>query len=136
MLVPRGSSLYGGPLPLTIAGVSEVLTGHDLAIVIGAQVFRYYPFVPGDYLPAGTDLLQVTADPHLAATAPVGDSLLGDAGVVLEQLLDLVEMPRDRQASPGLQRPSSGDLRRHRRHCCPAMSTLPSVRSSPTTLRS
>lgn len=107
---PEDHPLYGGPLPLTIAGVSEALTGHDLVIVIGAQVFRYYPFVPGDYLPQGTDLLHVTVDPHLAATAPVGDSLVGDIGVVLEQLIDLVEVPSDRQLPQGLQRPSQGDL--------------------------
>ena len=56
------------------------LHGHDLVLVIGAQVFRYYPYVAGEYLPEGTDLLQITADPHLAAVAPVGDSLLGDSG--------------------------------------------------------
>lgn len=27
---------------MTIAGVNEVLHGHDLVVVIGAQVFRYY----------------------------------------------------------------------------------------------
>ena len=49
-------------------------------------MFRYYPFVAGEYVPEGTEVLQITADPHLAATAPVGDSLLGDMGTVLEQL--------------------------------------------------
>lgn len=107
---PEDHALYAGPLPLTIAGVSDALAGHDVVIVIGAQVFRYYPFVAGDYAPEGTEILQVTADPHLAATAPVGDSLLGDVGIVLEQLRDLVQVPRDRQAPPGLQRPSLGDL--------------------------
>lgn len=107
---PEDHALYAGPLPLTIAGVSEALTGHDVVIVIGAQVFRYYPFVAGDYVPEGTEVLQVTADPHLAATAPVGDSLLGDVGIVLDQLRDLVQVPSDRQAPPGLQRPAVGDL--------------------------
>src|SRR5689334_13960681 len=44
---PEDHPLYGGPLPLTIAGVSEALSGHDLVIVIGSQVFRYYPYVAG-----------------------------------------------------------------------------------------
>lgn len=107
---PEDHALYAGPLPLTIAGINDALTGHDVVIVIGAQVFRYYPFVAGDYVPDGTEVLQVTADPHLAATAPVGDSLLGDVGIVLQQLRDLVQVPSDRQAPPGLQRPSVGDL--------------------------
>src|SRR5882757_7758188 len=39
---PENHRLYQGSLPMTIAGTAEVLRGHDLAIVIGAQVFRYY----------------------------------------------------------------------------------------------
>lgn len=64
--------------------------------VIGAQVFRYYPYVAGEYLPQGTDLLQITADPEVAGAAPVGDSLLGDPLLVLEQLTDLVSDHGDR----------------------------------------
>ncbi|CAN5675402.1 benzoylformate decarboxylase [soil metagenome] len=107
---PEDHPLYGGPLPLTIAGVTDALEGHDLVIVIGAQVFRYYPYVAGDYVPEGTEILQITTDPHLAAVAPVGDSLVGDVRSALEQLLDLVEVPAHRSAPPGLSRDSSGDL--------------------------
>jgi thiamine pyrophosphate-dependent acetolactate synthase large subunit-like protein len=53
---PEDHRLYQGPLPMTIAGATDVLRGHDLAIVIGAQVFRYYPYVAGDYLPEGTPI--------------------------------------------------------------------------------
>lgn len=107
---PEDHPLYSGPLPLTIAGIADAVRGHDLVIVIGAQVFSYYPFVPGEYLPEGTELLQVTVDPHLAAVAPVGDSLVGDMGTVLERLLDLVEVPSDRQAPPGLRRDLASEL--------------------------
>src|ERR1700736_3471733 len=81
---PEDHRLYQGQLPMTIAGVTEFLRGHDLAIVIGAQVFRYYPYVPGEYLPDGTELLQITTDPALAGAAPVGDSVLADALLALE----------------------------------------------------
>jgi benzoylformate decarboxylase len=87
---PENHRLHRGPLPMTIAGATEVMRGHDLVIVVGAQVFRYYPYVAGEYLPAGTDLLQITADPEIAGAAPVGDSLLGDPLLALEQLTDLV----------------------------------------------
>ncbi|KQY07366.1 benzoylformate decarboxylase [Mycobacterium sp. Root135] len=107
---PEDHPLYAGPLPLTIAGVNEAVTGFDLVVVIGAQVFSYYPYVAGEYLPEGTELLQITCDPHLAAVAPVGDSLVGDMNTVLEELLELVEVPADRQAPPGLTRDFSGDL--------------------------
>jgi benzoylformate decarboxylase len=98
MSFPEDHPLYAGPLPMTIAEVNQVMRGHDLVIVIGAQVFRYYPYVAGDYLPAGTDLLQVTVDPGLAAVAPVGDSLIGDVRMALEQLTALVDVPDNRPA--------------------------------------
>lgn len=85
---PEDHRLYAGPMPMTIAAVNEVVHGHDLVIVIGAQVFRYYPYVAGEYLPEGTDLIQITADPHLASVAPVGDSLLGNVRVALEELVE------------------------------------------------
>jgi benzoylformate decarboxylase len=93
---PENHRLYRGSLPMTIAGAAEIMRGHDLVFVIGAQVFRYYPYVAGEYLPQGTDLLQITADPEVAGAAPVGDSLLGDPLLVLEQLTDLVSDHGDR----------------------------------------
>ncbi len=93
---PENHRLYQGPIPMTIAGTEKVLRGHDLAIVIGAQVFRYYPYVAGEYLPEGTDLLQITNDPALAGAAPVGDSVLGDSLLALEQLVDMVDDHSDR----------------------------------------
>jgi benzoylformate decarboxylase len=87
---PEDHPLYQGQLPMTIAGVDEVLRGHDLVVVIGAQVFRYYPYVPGEYLPKGTELLHITSDPDVAGRAPVGESLLGDTRLALERLVDLV----------------------------------------------
>jgi benzoylformate decarboxylase len=87
---PENHPLYAGMLPLTIAGVAEVLQGHDLVVVIGAQVFRYYPYVAGEYLPQGSELLQITADPALAGAAPVGDSLISDTRLALEQLVGLI----------------------------------------------
>ena len=88
---PENHPLYRGMLPLTVAGVSEVLRGHDLVVVIGAQVFRYYPYVAGEYLPEGSELLHITADPRLAGAAPVGDSLIGDPRLALEQLVGLID---------------------------------------------
>src|SRR3954467_247283 len=94
---PEDHRLYQGPLPMTIAGAEKILRGHDLAIVIGAQVFRYYPYVAGEYLPEGTDLLQITSDPALAGAAPVGDSVLGDSLLALEPLVGMVDHHGERQ---------------------------------------
>jgi benzoylformate decarboxylase len=88
---PENHPLYKGMLPLTVAGVSEVLRGHDLVVVVGAQVFRYYPYVAGEYLPEGSELLHITADPSMAGAAPVGDSLLADPRLALEELVGLID---------------------------------------------
>ncbi|ORB75145.1 benzoylformate decarboxylase [Mycobacterium scrofulaceum] len=101
---PEDHPLYQGMLPMTIAEVNAVLRGHDLAIVVGAQVFRYYPYVAGDHLPAGTELLHITADPWLAGAAPVGDSLLGDTLLALRQLDPLIESKSDRPTPTPLDR--------------------------------
>jgi benzoylformate decarboxylase len=101
---PEDHRLYQGQLPMTIAGVADVMRAHDLVIVVGAQVFRYYPYVAGEYLPDGTELLQITADPGLAGAAPVGDSLLGDALLVLDQIVALIEERGDRPV-PAAQPP-------------------------------
>ncbi len=53
---PEDHPLFVGPLGMSAKTISDRLTGHDLVIVIGAEVFRYYPYVPGDYLPAGTEI--------------------------------------------------------------------------------
>lgn len=91
---PEDHALFQGFLPFAIAPLAEKLTGHDLIVVIGAPVFRYYPHVPGDYLPDGARLLHITDDPAEAARAPVGDSLIGDTGLALEALCAFVEPGR------------------------------------------
>jgi len=110
---PENHPLYQGLLPMTIAEVTETLRGHDLVVVIGAQVFRYYPYVPGEYLPEGTELLQITADPFLAGAAQVGDSLLSDTLLALRQLVPLIETKSGRPTPKPLDRsPGSGEPRR------------------------
>jgi benzoylformate decarboxylase len=82
--------------PMAIGPLSKKLRGHDLIIVVGAPIFRYYPSVPGDYLPEGAELLQITNDPYDASTAIVGDSLLSDAKLALEALNDAIQEVKSR----------------------------------------
>jgi benzoylformate decarboxylase len=77
---PENHRLYQGMLTSAIGPLCKQLDGHDVIIVLGAPVFRYYPFVPGDYIPAGARLFHVTDDPAEAARAPVGESVLADPG--------------------------------------------------------
>ena len=96
---PETHPLYAGGLPFAIAPLSRKLEGHDVAIVIGAPVFRYYPYVAGTYLPEGMRLLHVTDDAAEAGRAPVGDSMLSDPVLALESLTRLVE-PRTGSDAP------------------------------------
>ena len=87
---PETHPLYAGGLPFATKPLSDKLEGHDLAIVIGAPVFRYYPYVAGSYIPGGLRLLHITDDPIEVGRAPIGDSLLSDAVLALEGLINLV----------------------------------------------
>lgn len=86
---PQDHPQFQGLLPPAIGPLAEKLVGHDCVLVVGAAVFRYYPYVPGEYgyLPPGTRLLHVTDDPDEAARAPVGDSLVGDVGLACAGLI-------------------------------------------------
>lgn len=101
---PFNHPQFRGMLPIAIGPLSKRLAGHDLIVVIGAPVFRYYAYVAGPYLPQGTELVQITSDPYDASAAAVGDSLLSDARLALEALIDLV--PQNTQPLPKPPAPS------------------------------
>jgi benzoylformate decarboxylase len=87
---PEGHPNFLGILPPAIGPASQTLEGHDLVLVVGSSVFPYYPYIPGTLLPAGTRLVQITSDPAEAARAPVGTAIVGDVGLALERLLELL----------------------------------------------
>ena len=87
---PEDHRLYAGGLPFAQGLLSERLAGHDVILVVGAPVFRYYPWVPGAYIPAGSQLLHITDDPAESGRAPVGDSLVSDSTLALRGLAELL----------------------------------------------
>lgn len=88
---PEDHGLFKGELPSGKGLLSQMLNNHDLVIVIGAPVFRYYPWIPGEYLPKGASLIQIIDDPYEAAKSPVGDSLISDSRLALKCLLEEVK---------------------------------------------
>jgi benzoylformate decarboxylase len=96
---PENHPLYQGLLPPGAGWISQALKGHDLVLVIGAPVFRYYPRVPGPYLPEGASLIHITNDPDEAARAPVGDAIITDLRSAAEALLAAAK-PSHRPAPP------------------------------------
>lgn len=105
---PENHPLYQGLLPPGAGWISEALKGHDLVVVLGGPVFRYYPYVPGPYLPEGTSLIHLTSDPDEAARAPVGDAYVGDLRAAVEALLGEVPEP-SRDAPPTRPEPPAPD---------------------------
>lgn len=87
---PETHPLYCGKLPSAISQLCKKLEGHDVVLVVGAPVFRYYHYVAGSYLPNGTCLLHISDDPSEIARAPVGDGLLGDSVLSLTALTQLL----------------------------------------------
>jgi benzoylformate decarboxylase len=88
---PEDHPLFQGSLPIARGALSTALEGYDLVLVVGAEVWRYYPWDEGPVSPPGLKvLLQVTNDPHDAGSALVGDSMLSDARLALEGLYALL----------------------------------------------
>jgi benzoylformate decarboxylase len=83
---PEDHALFQGILPPAIGPLAETLAGHDLILVAGASAFSYYPYIPGELLPDGAELVLVTSDPDEAARAPMGEALVADVGLTLERL--------------------------------------------------
>ena len=104
-----------GVLPPAIGAISETLKGHDLVLVAGSSVFPYYPYIPGPLLPDGTSLVAITSDPAEAARAPMGDAIVGDVALALQELVELVgdseraaPDPRPAPGEPAEAEPMSG----------------------------
>jgi benzoylformate decarboxylase len=84
---PENHAQFVGILPPAIGALSETLKGHDLILVVGSSVFPYYPYIPGALLPEGATLTAITSDPREAARAPMGDAIVGDVRLALEELV-------------------------------------------------
>jgi benzoylformate decarboxylase len=112
---PESHPQFMGLLPPAIGPLSETLTGHDVILVVGSSVFPYYPYIPGPLLPEGATLLAITSDPGDAARAPMGDAIVGDVALALQELVELVgeserpgPEPRLPAADPEPSEPMSG----------------------------
>ncbi len=112
---PEGHASFRGILPPAIGPLAETLAGHDLVLVLGASVFSYYPYLPGDLLLEGGELVAITSDPEEAARAPMGEAIVADPGLTLAALLEASgeserEAPEAREdpPAPELQEPMSG----------------------------
>lgn len=83
---PRRHRLFRGALLPAQRALAEQLAAHDTVVVLGAPVFLYYSYVPGDPIRPGTNLFQITNSPRDATAALAGKSILGDLADAIEYL--------------------------------------------------
>ena len=88
---PEDHVLFQGGLTSGIGSLEKQISGHDLVVVIGAPVFRYYPWIAGQYIPEGSKLLQVSDDPNMTSKAVVGDSLVSDSKLFLAEVIKHID---------------------------------------------
>jgi benzoylformate decarboxylase len=83
---PRSHQLFRGGLLPAQQPLADQLAKHDVVVVLGARVFLYYAYVPGDPIKPGTKLFHVTNDPQMAAAALAGNSIVGYLAQALQYL--------------------------------------------------
>ncbi len=83
---PRRHRLFRGSLLPAQRPLAEQLSERDAVVVLGAPVFLYYSYVPGDPIRPGTELFQITNSPRDAAAALAGKSIVGDLADAAEYL--------------------------------------------------
>ncbi|MBA2693050.1 MAG: benzoylformate decarboxylase [Rubrobacter sp.] len=87
---PQNHPLFGGFMPLAQKPVAEKLSPYDAILVLGTQVFTYYPYVPGPIVEGGAKIVHITDDPEEAAAAPVGTSVVGDVALAAGSLFEML----------------------------------------------
>ncbi|WP_219416794.1 benzoylformate decarboxylase [Pseudonocardia nigra] len=68
---PQDHPQFAGHLPAGRARLRDALGGHDVVLVVGAPVFRQYPYEPGALVGEGTRVALVTDDAEDAHHSPV-----------------------------------------------------------------
>ncbi|MGH3246992.1 MAG: thiamine pyrophosphate-dependent enzyme [Trebonia sp.] len=100
---PQDHPAFAGHLPPGRSGVRAKLADHDLVLVIGAPVFRQYPYEPGDFVADGTRVVQVTPFADEAHGSVADIALVADPTAVVRALAGRVR-PRP-AAFPASHRP-------------------------------
>ena len=93
---PETHPQFQGVLAPGQSSIAKQLESFDLIVVIGAPVFRYYPYAPSEPIPEKARLILISDNPEEIARAVVGDAVLCDAAracVTLTRLLPESDRP-------------------------------------------
>jgi thiamine pyrophosphate-dependent acetolactate synthase large subunit-like protein len=87
---PQDHPQFAGHLPAGRERLRTVLSGHDLVLVVGAPVFRQYPFEAGPLVTYGTTVVLVTDDVEDAHHSPVDLAVVAGPAEVCRLLAEQV----------------------------------------------
>jgi benzoylformate decarboxylase len=87
---PQDHPLFAGHLPADRSRLRRTLAPHDLVLVVGAPVFRQYPYVAGPLVEPGTRVALVSNDPAEVHRSPADPALLAPPAAVCAELARLV----------------------------------------------
>jgi benzoylformate decarboxylase len=79
---------YAGQLPADRTRLRDVLTGHDVLLVLGTAALRQYPYEAGALVPDSTRVVVVTADEAEALRSPAMLSVVADPAAVASAVVD------------------------------------------------
>jgi benzoylformate decarboxylase len=101
---------FAGHLPSRRDALRKTLSGHDLVLVVGAPVFRQYPYGSGPFVGAGTRIALVTAESDEARRSPAELVIQADPVAAISRLLDALpeSAPRSREPRPRPVPPATG----------------------------
>jgi len=83
---PRTHRLFRGGLLPAQQPLADQLADYDTVVVLGAPVFLYYAYVPGNVVMPGVRLFQVTNSPLDASAALAGTSIVGNISAAANYL--------------------------------------------------
>lgn len=92
---PTAHPQFRGVLPANVTSIHEILADHDVVLVVGAPVFRYHHYRPGQFLADGTEVILVSNDTSEVARAPFGDAYLAPVAQTLDVLASQVRRRDD-----------------------------------------
>jgi benzoylformate decarboxylase len=84
---PEDHRLFAGFLPAFREAIVKALEGHDLVIVLGGPLSLYHAEGFGPHLPSGADLIAIGDNMAHASWAPIGDAIIANVRLALQQLL-------------------------------------------------
>ncbi len=96
---PRSHRLFRGGLLPAQKPLADQLSAYDTVVVLGAPVFLYYAFVPGNAIAPNTKLFQITNSVNDAAAALAGKSIVGNIAQAARYLAERAK-PAQRNVTP------------------------------------